>query len=357
MKILDKYIIKQYVVSFIFAIAILAVVSCVIDYVEKINDFVNNKAPFLEILKYYATFVPHIISLLYPLFIFISTIFFTSKLAYRSEFIAMQASGIRLSRILRPYMIGAFFIGSVSLTFNHYLVPMANMTIYNFEEQYIRTSQKTSDNNVHIRLSPDQYVFVYKFNMTSNSGEKFTEENFENDLLREKIFAQQVRYEDSIKTWILSDVTIRKNNGLEESLEKKDTLHRHYKLLPQDFSEDIQRKTAMTSPELYRKSDVDQTRGLENVNAYSYELHRRSSDSAAGLILTIIAVMIATRKIRGGSGLHLAIGIVISAFYMLFMQFAKTFSLNSGLHPMLAAWLPNLAFIVVAYLLFLWRRR
>lgn len=357
MKLLDKYILKQYIVSFLFAISILAVISCVVDYSEKVDAFVKNQAPVREILMYFVTFVPHIIALLYPLFIFISTIFFTSRLAYRSEFIAMQAAGIRIGRIMRPYLVGSVLIGLVSLAFNHYLVPMADKVIYEFEEEYIRNTKKTSDSDVHIRLSPTQYVYCMKFDLSRNSGQHFTEENLEGTQLREKIFAENIQYIDSTDTWKLISVTIRTNNGLVEKIERKDTLIRKYNLKPKDFTEDIQRKAMMTSPELYTKTNVEQSRGLENVNAYGYELHRRSADSFAGIILTIIAVAIATRKIRGGSGLHLAIGIVISAFFLLFMQFAKTFSINSGLSPLLAAWIPNIIFSFIAYGLYLWRSK
>lgn len=357
MKLIDRYILKQYIVSFLFAIGILAVISCVIDYVEKIDALVTNKAPFVEVLQYFVTFIPHIIALLYPLFIFVSTIFFTSKLAYRSEFIAIQASGVPIKRILRPYLIGSITIGLVSLTFNHLLVPMANKVIYNFEEQYIRNTARSSNSDVHIRLSPSSYVYTHKFDLTNNVGLEFTEERFEGTLLKEKIFAESVVYADSTDTWILRGVTIRTNEGLYERLEKKDSLIRKYKLVPKDFTEDIQRKATLTSPELYAKTNVELSRGLENVNAYGYELHRRTADSFAGIILTVIAVAIATRKIRGGSGLHLAIGIVISAFFLLFMQFAKTFSVNANLSPLIGAWIPNIVFACVAYILYLWRSR
>lgn len=357
MKLIDRYILKQYIVSFLFAIGILAVISCVIDYVEKIDALVTNKAPFGAILQYFMTFIPHIVALLYPLFIFVSTIFFTSKLAYRSEFIAIQAAGVPIKRILRPYLMGSIIIGLVSLTFNHLLVPMANKVIYEFEEEYIRNTAKSSNTDVHIRLSPRLYVYTHKFDLSNNTGRDFTEERFEGTLLKEKIFAEQVVYADSTDTWILRNVTIRTNEGRYERLEKKDSLIRHYKLVPKDFTEDIQRKATLTSPELYAKTNVEQSRGLENVNAYGYELHRRTADSCAGIILTVIAVTIATRKIRGGSGLHLAIGIVISAFFLLFMQFAKTFSVNANLSPLLGAWIPNIVFAAVAYLLYLWRSR
>ncbi len=356
LKILDKYILKQFLVAFFFAISILAVVSCVVDYSEKVDAFVKNKAPIIEILKYFMAFIPHIIALLYPLFIFVSTIFFTSKLAYRSEFIAMQASGIPLRRILRPYWIGSILIGLVSLAFNHFLVPMADQNLYAFEEKFVRGEKKTTDMDVHIRLLPQQFVYCMKFDLERNNGQLFTEENFEGTLLTKKIFAENVSYIDSSKTWVLKTVMIRTNDGLKEKIEKVDSLHRHYKLKPQDFTEDIQRKSAMTTPEIYAKTDLEQSRGLENLQAYAYEMHRRTADSVAGIILTLIAVAIASRKIRGGSGLHLAIGIVISAIFLLFMQFSKTFAINTGLSPLLAAWIPNIIFSVVAYYLY-WKQK
>lgn len=332
-------------------------ISCVIDYVEKIDALVAHNAPVDAVLKYFMTFVPHIIALLYPLFIFVSTIFFTSKLAYRSEFIAIQAAGVPLKRILRPYLIGSILIGTVSLTFNHILVPMANKVIYEFEELYIRATAQTSDTDVHIRLAPNLYVYCLKFDLSNNTGREFTEEEFEGTLLKRKTFAEQIVYIDSNKTWLLRGVTIRTNDGLKEGIEYKDTLVKHYKMVPKDFTEDIQRKAMMTSAQLYAKTNLEQSRGLENVNAYGYELHRRTADSFAGVILTVIAVAIASRKIRGGSGLHLAISIIISAIYLLFMQFTKTITINANLAPILGAWIPNIVFAGVAYILYLWRSR
>jgi len=352
LKILDRYILKKFLVTFLFAILILAIIACVIDYSEKIDDLVKNKAPFLSIILYFINFIPSIIALLYPLFIFIAAIFFTSKMAYRSEIIASLAAGISFRRFLLPYLFGGLILGTASLIANHWVVPMGNKNIHEFYTKYIWNKRISADQNVHLRLSPSEYIYVENYNFASNSGDHFTAETFEGTLLKEKVFADRISYDTVTKEWKLSGVVIRKNEGLKESITEMSSLKKAYAFAPDDLDYDDRGKEAMTSPELYRYAQKELRRGRENVNAFLFELYRRTSDSVAGIILTFMAACIASRKIRGGSGFHLAIGIVLSAVYIMFMQFAKTFSINSGVNPLAAAWVPNIIFSVIALYLF-----
>lgn len=355
MKLLDKYLLKNYILTFLFSVGILAVVSCVIDYSEKIDDILKNEASFQDTLVYFINFIPSIIALLYPLFIFISTIFFTSKLASRSEIIAIVSAGVPIRRILRPYIIGSVLIGCISSVFNHVLVPKSNRIIYNFEEEFIRTKVTETNKHVHMRIAKDQYIYLQNFKFTNNTGENFSEEIFQGNKLVQKIQAKQIQYVDSTKQWILKDILIRTNDDLKETLTRKDTLIRQYDLVPNDLDEDDQRKTTLSSWQLYQKTLGDHNRGLENISAYAYELHRRFADSFSGIILTVIAFSIASRKIRGGSGMHLALGIILSAIFLLFVQFSKTFAVNNALDPMIAAWIPNALFSIVA--IYLYKKR
>ncbi|XZF15667.1 LptF/LptG family permease [Chitinophagaceae bacterium MMS25-I14] len=354
-KKLDWYIIKKFLGTFFFAIIILAVISCVIDYSEKIDDFVKHKAPFLEILNYFKNFMPYIISLLYPLFIFIAAIFFTSKLAYKSEIIAMLAGGVSFQRFLRPYVIGAAFLGFIALLASHFIVPMANKQRLTFEDKYVHERVSNADQNVHIRLSPTLYVYMQNYDYTSNMGYRFTAETVDGTLLKEKIMADRASYDSVKKIWNLYGVSIRENDSLKEKLEYKPEITRKYGFVPKDLKINEDAMTGMTTPQLLKHIALMKTRGAETLNFYYVELHKRTAQAFAGFILTIIGACISSRKIRGGSGFHLALGIVISAVYIMLLQFSTTFSTKAGLNAFIAVWIPNVIFTGLAY--YLYRRQ
>lgn len=350
MKKLDWYILKKFLGTFIYAILILAVITAVIDYSEKVDDFVKNQAPALEILKYYRDFIPYMVAFLFPLFIFIAAIFFTSKLAYKSEIIAMLASGISYNRFLRPYFIGAFILCGISLIANHWIVPAANKERLAFEDRYVHEATYSSDRNVHLRLAPELYVYLQSYDYTTNTGYRFTEEHIEGTELKEKVMADRVSYDSINKTWKLHNVVIRKNDGLQESLDFVPEMTRKYpSFTPKDLEDDNNIMTAMTTPYLNKIIAREKLRGRENLNQYYIERYRRTAQPFAGIILTIIGATIASRKVRGGSGLHLAIGICISAAYIMAIQFSSTFSTKAGMNPLLAAWIPNVIFGLIAF--------
>ncbi|MBS1782616.1 MAG: LptF/LptG family permease [Bacteroidetes bacterium] len=353
MKKLDWYILKKFLGTFLYAIIILAVITAVIDYSEKVDDFVKNKAPGLAVLNYYKNFIPYMVAFLFPLFIFIATIFFTSKLAYKSEIIAILASGVSYPRFLRPYLIGSIFLCIVSLVANHWIVPEANKQRLAFEDRYVHEAMVASDRNVHLRLSPTLYVYLQSYDYLNNTGYRFTEEHIVGTELKEKIMAEKVSYDTKSKTWTLSNVVIRRNDGLKESLEFVPELKRHYESFsPADLREDNDVMTAMTTPHLNRVIAREKLRGRESLNNYYVEKHRRTAQPFAGIILTIIGVTIASKKVRGGSGLHLALGISISAMYIMAIQFTSTFSTKAGLNPLVAVWIPNLIFGSIALILY-----
>lgn len=335
-----------------YAIGIMALISCVIDYSEKVADFVKNHAPASAILFYYLTFIPHITALLFPLFIFIAAIFFTSRLAYRSEIIAMLATGMSFTRFLRPYVYGAVFLGTISLAANHFLIPMANKYRLRFEDQYYKNKILSSDDNVHLKLSNRLLIYVQNYNYVSNNGNRFVAETIHGNELKERLSAESASYDSVQKNWKLRHVTIHKLNGLQEHLEYVPELIRAYPFTPKDLHTNLAIKEALTTPQLNSYIALQQERGNSSLNFYEIEKHRRTAQPFAALILTIIGACIASRKVRGGSGLHLALGIVISALYIMAMQFSNTFSTNAGFSPFVATWIPNLIFGVFALVLY-----
>jgi lipopolysaccharide export system permease protein len=355
MKKLDWYILKKFLTTFFFTIMLMAVISCVIDLTEKMGDFTERHTPFWEIMNYFKNFIPHITALLFQFFIFIATIFFTSKMAYKSEIIAILANGVSFQRFLRPYIIGGALLCGLSLLANHYIVPLANKQRLAFEDKYIHYERTASDHNVHLRLTKNLWVFMQNFDYKTYTGNRFTAERIEDKHLVEKIMADRVSYDTIKKEWTLYNVTIRKNDGLKESLTEVNEMKQKYPFVPTDLDEDEDVKEALTTPELSRYIEREKLRGRETLNFFYVEKYRRTSQPFAGMILVIIGACIASRKIRGGSGLHLALGIILSAVYFFMMQFSTTFSTKGGLNPLLSVWILNFIFGGVA--LYLFRRQ
>ncbi|MCD6011347.1 MAG: YjgP/YjgQ family permease [Flavipsychrobacter sp.] len=332
---------------------VLAVISCVIDYSEKVDAIVETKVSGLTVMNYYKNFVPHITALLFPLFIFIATIFFTSKIAYKSEVIAILSSGISFQRFLRPYFIGATFLCLFSLVSNHWIIPQANKQRIAFEDKYINASNfKYAADNMHLGISKNTYVYLQNYSYSSHTGNHFTEEKIEGILLKEKLMADYVTYDTAKKIWHLHNVVIRTNDSDKESLQKIPQMDKKYPFTPADLNRTDAIKEALTTAELDQYVARERMHGRENLNFYFIEKHRRTAQPFAGFILTIIGACIASRKVRGGSGLHLALGIVISAIYIMFLQTSTTLSTKASLNPLLAVWIPNIIFAVVAYILY-----
>jgi lipopolysaccharide export system permease protein len=304
------------------------------------------------VLNYYKNFIPHISALLYPLFIFIATIFFTSKLAYKSEIVAMLATGMSFNRFLRPYFIGAGFLGGLALLANHWIVPIANKSRLAFEDKYVHERIYSSDRNVHMQLTPNLLVYIESYDYASNNGYHFTAEKINGTRLEEKLMADHVSYDSAKKMWRLYSVVIRKNDSVKESLQSVGEMMADYPFTPKDLKEDADVKEALTTPQLDRFIERQRLHGNNNLNIYYVEKHRRTAQPFAGFILCIIGACIASRKIRGGSGFHLALGIAISAVYMLCLQFSTTFSTKSGLDPLIAVWIPNMIAGIAAFMVY-----
>lgn len=355
-KKLDWYIIRKFLTTFFFAIMVLVVISCVIDYSEKVDNIVQKKAPFSVVLGYYMDFIPHITALLFHLFIFIATIFFTSKMAYKSEIIAILSSGVSFQRFLRPYFIGAGFLCIISLAANHWIIPIANKGRVAFEDKYINDGNYAfPGENVHLAYAKDSYIFIKSFNFTTNHGTNFTSEKMKGTQMTEKMMADEISYDSVKRIWHLRNVVVRHNDTLKETVSRVPQLDIKYPFLPKDLNKNEALKEALTTPELNDFIATETLRGRENLNMFYVERDRRTSQPFAGLILTVIGACIACRKIRGGSGFHLALGIGISAIYVMFMQLSTTFATKASLDPLIAVWIPNFIFAGIAY--YLYRRQ
>lgn len=351
-KKLDAFILKKFLTTFFFSICIIALIACVVDYSEKVDDFVKNKPSNMDLILYYISFVPHITALLFPLFIFIATIFFTSKMAFRTEIIAILASGVSFTRFLRPYVVGGCILGIISLVANHFVVPMANQRIHEFSVKFIWNSPYSTDRNIHIRLSPQEYVYIQNFDYQLREITRFTMETMDDNDMTQKLSAERAHYDTAAHEWKLKKVVLRKFEGKVEQMQVMDDYSLKIPLTPEEIVNDDRKKESLTTPRLLTEIQKQKDRGAETVNGFLFERYKRSAQPFAGLVLCIIGACLASQKIRGGSGFHLAIGIGGCAVYMLFMQFSQTFTLNAGVHPLLSIWIPNIVFSIIAYLMY-----
>ncbi|OFY94995.1 MAG: hypothetical protein A3K10_05095 [Bacteroidetes bacterium RIFCSPLOWO2_12_FULL_31_6] len=353
MKIIDLYIIRKFLSTFFFIISLLIIIAIVFDVSEKIDDFLRSEAPFKAIIfEYYLNFIIYYGNMFSFLIVFLAVTFFTSRMAADTEIVAMLSSGISFKRLMRPYMMAACILAFFSLLFNNFLVPLANEKRIGFENEYIRNPFKNSGKNIHRQMLADTYVSISRFDATTNEGRKFTLEKFKGSELKFILIADRIKWNEKDSTWSFFNFFIRKINGLDETISQGSKMDTIIKLSPKDFGQRLTNIETMNYFQLTSFIEQEKLSGAENIEFYLIELYQRFSYPFATFILTIIGVSIASRKIRGGIGLHLAIGILLCFVYLLFMKMFTVGSTNSGIPPIIAVWIPNLIFGVLSiYLL------
>jgi len=348
LKRLDRYILRKYSSTYLFAALIFSLVAVAVDLSEKIEKFIINKLSFTEVLtSYYIHFLPFINGLLWPIYALISVIFFTSRLAYNSEIIAMFNAGMSFRRLARPYMIGAGLFALGHLAGNHYFIPNANKHRLDFEHKYIwTTNEKGRANDIHMFLKPGEKIFISFYRKADSSMVDVRLERFEGKQLTSILKARSAQWLSEERKWRFRNYEIRQIDSLGEQYisglgSELDTL---LNVEPSDFVEYVDQKDMMTTPELDRYIAKLRVRGAGNARKYEVEKHRRTADPFTILILSLIGVAVASRKVRGGLGLHLAIGVGIGAVYIFLSRFSTTFAMNQNLSPLLGVWIPNLIF-------------
>jgi lipopolysaccharide export system permease protein len=360
LKLLDWYIIKKLISTTIFMVIIFSVIAGVVDWSEKADDFVKSGLSAWYILtKYFAGFIPFIISLIFPLMVFLAVILFTSKMAGRSEIVAMLAGGVRFNRILRPYLIGALFLAGVFWYASQYLIPKANVLRANFQATYVDAKSSyeigqylAKGSSVYVRVDSNTYAGMRNYDTTAKTAYGgFFMDRLANNKVVYNLRANSIRWDTATKKWKLERVIERTINGIKENVKSVPNMFLDLHMKPSDIRFDKYLKDKMTTPELKKYIKLEQQRGTEGLNDYKVELYRRDATPVSVVLLTIMGAVVASRKTRGGSGLHMAIGIVLAAVYVVMDKFSLTFSTKGNLHPLLAAWMPNIIFsIVAAYL-------
>ena len=352
-KTIDWYIIKKFLTTYFFAIALIISISIVIDVNENLSKFTEYNAPLKAIVfDYYMNFVPYFSNLFSPLFVFIAVIFFTSKMAGNSEIISILAAGISFKRLMRPYMISAALISLLTFYLGAYVIPKSNVVRQNFESLYKNKKRNNSAENVQLQVGKGIIAYIQHYDNNMKRGYGFSLDKFENKKLVSHMTASEIQYDtisDTKFLWKVSNWRIREMKGLREKITsggRKDTL---ILMEPADLVFSKGQQETFTSPELrdYISRQID--RGSSNVVQYEVEYHKRIATSFASFILTTIGVSLSSRKRKGGMGLYLGIGLALSFGYILLQTISATFAINAGTPAMLAAWIPNMAFAVIAY--------
>lgn len=353
-KILDRYIIKKFLGTFLFTILIAVAIVIIFDLSEKIDKFVGKATLHEIIFDYYAGFIPWLLNTFSPLFVFISAIFFTSKLAQNSEFVAMLSGGISFRRILAPYMFSAGVIALLSLVLSIYVIPSVNQNRLDFEDKYIKKQQIAADNqrNIHYQLSPGEFVYIEQFSRWANTAYKFTLEHIEDGKIVSKLSAESAAWDSTLGGWKLKNYFIRDFYGESEVVRTGRQIDTVLSLTIEDF---YRRKNAVESlngKDLNELIAVQKMRGDNLVKRSLIEKNNRIAMPFSAFVLTLIAVSLASRKKRGALGLNIGIGLALSFIYILFMQFSKMFVFKDVMPPVLAIWMPNIIFAVVAAVLY-----
>lgn len=353
-KRLDWYIIKKFLGTYVFAIALIISIAVVFDFNEKMDKLMEHEAPWLKIIfDYYMNFIPYFANLFSPLFVFIAVIFFTSKLAENSEIIAMFSTGMSFKRMMRPYMISAGIIALSTFALGSYIIPKGSVTRLNFEDQYIKKKKVSSVRNVQLEVDSGVIAYIDNYQDFNKTGNRFSLDKFIDKKLVSHLTARRITYDTTtVNKWTIHDYMIRSLDGLKETISHGDRIDSIINMDPTDFLIMKNQQEMMTSPQLNEYIDKQRRRGFANIKEFEIEYHKRIAMSFASFILTIIGVSLSSRKTKGGMGLHLGIGLGLSFSYILFQTVASTFAVNGNMPPMVAMWVPNILYAGIAFYLY-----
>ncbi|MFT6112328.1 MAG: lipopolysaccharide export system permease protein [Bacteroidia bacterium] len=350
---IDVYIIKRFLGAFALALGLFTVIIIVFDLSEKIDEFMENSAPFTEVIfDYYVNWVPFLLNLFSPVFVFISVIFFTSKMAQNSEIIAMLAGGVSYRRLLRPYFITSIFLALFSFALSAWIIPHADKTRVDFENTYIRDRTRYTLSEIKTQISPGQILSMGNFNFSDSAGFKISLENIENGELKSKLYAERLNWNEKTQKWKLTKWWTREFIEGNEILTKGTTMDTMIAFNPEDFfrkNDDVQ---MFNLSELDQMISLEEMRGTGNTFFYTTEKYKRFAMPFAIIILTVIGVSVASKKTRGGIGLNLGIGLLLSFTFLIVFQFFLAYGSSGSMHPLLAVTIPNFIFGFIAFVLY-----
>ncbi|MFO7258187.1 MAG: LptF/LptG family permease [Bacteroidota bacterium] len=372
MKLLDKYILKRFLSTFVFVVLILLSIVTVIDITEKMDKYARNNLSALEILGYYKDYIPWIGSLITPITIFIATVYVCSRMAAHTEIIAMLSSGISFKRTLVPYFIGATLVAIISFILNGWIIPNSNKTRLAFELQYLQNKYYFNQRNVHIQVEPETYMYMQSYQNNTRTGYHFTLERFNNNRLIEKLTANRITWDSLKQKWTLYEWKLKQVDSVFEASARKKaggaegtipattvsrraavetsgkTLDTALIIHPQEFESDYRKYDGMTLDELDDYIKTLRARGSAGVEVYEVEKYTRYAHTFTIFILVFMGVIVSSRKSRGGTGLQIALGFLLSFIFIIFFMLFRTFAETGSLPPQISVWIPNIIFGIIA---------
>ncbi len=351
-KILDLYIIRKFLGTYVFSILLLLTIVVVFDINEKLDAMME--APLKEtIFDYFWNFLPYFANQFSPLFTFISVIFFTSKMADNSEIIAILSSGISFKRLLIPYMVAAAIIASFTFVLSAYVIPPANVKRIAYTNKYVKNKKVDYGSNIQLQVSPGVIAYMSRFDNYNRTGYNFSLDKFEGKMLKSRLTAYSIKY-DTLYRWTARDYMIRDFDGMRETTRSGNNLDTIIAIEPRDFLISVNDQETLTLPALKSYIDKQKARGVANIKNFEIELHRRYADTAAAFILTLIGMSLSSRKVRGGTGVNIGIGLALSFSYILFSTVTASFAVSGLTSPLVAMWIPNVIYIIIG--IFLYRK-
>lgn len=349
-KHLDTFIIKQFLGTFFFIIILVMAIVIMFDINEKLDAMLT--APLKEtVFKYFMNFLPYIAAQFAPLFVFIAVIFFTSRLADRSEITAILSAGVSFGRLTVPYLVSAAVITAGMLYLSLYVIPPANVKRIEYTNQWVKNKRVDYGDNIQLQVRRGVMMHMARYDNITKHGSRISVEEFKGNALTSRLTASDATY-DTLGRWKLTDYEMRHFDGLNETMRRGNNLDTTLNIDPKDFLIAKNDQEMLTSPELKKYIDSQKKRGAANIQQFEIEYERRYAMSAAAFILTIIGLSLSSRKVRGGIGLNIGIGLALSFSYILFMQVTQTFAVSGYTSPRVAMWIPNIIYSIIAIVLY-----
>ncbi|MDR7131133.1 lipopolysaccharide export system permease protein [Algoriphagus sp. 4150] len=352
MKLLDKLIIKDFLKTYFFVVVMLVLVVLVLDFTEKNDTYIRNEVPSGEIFKYMINYGLYLNNLLTPITVFISVIFITSKMAGRTEIIAILSSGVSFMRMLRPFLFAASMIGGASFLLNGWVLPGATAGVTKFRMTYLDKEKTSSESNLHIKVGTESYAYLSRFYTTGNTGYHFTLETIKDGELLAKLSADRIEWDTAKRAWTLRKWRLRELKEWGEVYTVGEDLDTTLSIRPEDFDLPEKHHETLKLPDLGKQIKILEERGADNVEFYKIERYVRFMSPFAAIILTFIGVIMSARKTRGGSGFQIAMGFLLAFVYIILFILSRTFAENGTSYPIFAVWLPNIIFAATGLLLY-----
>jgi lipopolysaccharide export system permease protein len=352
LKKIDLYIIRKFLGTYFYSILLLTVIIIIFDISEKIDDFIEKDAPLKAIVfQYYLNFIPYFVNMFSALFTFIAVVYFTSRMASNTEIVAILNGGVSFWRMLLPYLVSGIFLTLLSFALMNYVIPYTNRSLREFEKQYIKNPFQVHEMNLHMQLEPGTFVYVENFNSIGKIGYRFTMEKFDSTGMKMKLKADMIAWDSIHSRWKMTNYLVRNIKPKGEKVYHGRETDTTLSFSPADFMVDIEDSKIMTYSQLNRFIERERMRGSTIYRQFNLEKYKRLTFPFANLVLTFIGVALSSRKVRGGIGMHLGMGIAIAFTFILLLQVTSVFAIFGNLPASVALWIPNILYSIVAIIL------